>query len=296
MSLRAIAFNDSGQLRNGWWMVIFILFIAVTRLLYKPVTAILDSVGATEGMLEPIPFLFVLLVTWICVRLRRESLASVGFDLGGRWFRHVLAGTIVGTGAMLAIVGLIALTGGVRFELNPGRSVEILMYGLYLFLFASLLEETLFRGFLFQRLVSASSPRIALIAFALLFAAAHWGNPGMHGATRIWATVDTALGAVLLGLAYLRTGSLALPVGIHLGWNWAQGYLLGFGVSGYGQTGWFRPLFQDRAEWITGGPFGPEASVFAVAVDLMLVAVLWRWKAPAALPLRAVRAEAVPSS
>ena len=100
----------------------------------------------------------------------------------------------------------------------------------------------------------------------------------MDGATKFWASLDLALGAILLGLAYIRTRSLALPVGIHLGWNWAQGYLLGFGVSGIDQSGWFKPLFQGKAEWLTGGNFGPEASVFAVIVDLVFIALLWKWK------------------
>lgn len=101
-----------------------------------------------------------------------------------------------------------------------------------------LLEELLFRGFVFQRMVDGIGPWPALVAMAVLFALAHWGNPGTDGATRAWATIDTALGAILLGLAYLRTGRLALPIGIHFGWNWAQGALLGFDASGLDQAGW----------------------------------------------------------
>lgn len=86
---------------------------------------------------------------------------------------------------------------------------------------------------------------------------------------------------MLLGLAYLRTRSLALPVGIHLGWNWSLGHLLGFGVSGFEHAGWFHPLLQDGPEWISGGRFGPEASLFAVVADVLLIIVLWKWKGSA---------------
>ena len=51
--------------------------------------------------------------------------------------------------------------------------------------------------------------------------------PGMDGATKAWATLNIGLAAILLGFCYLRTRSLALPIGLHLGWNWAQGSLLG---------------------------------------------------------------------
>jgi hypothetical protein len=67
---------------------------------------------------------------------------------------------------------------------------------------------------------------------------------------------------LLLGLAYVKTRRLALPMGIHLGWNWAQGSLLGFGVSGTMDTrGWLNPVFDGRPEWLTGGAFGLEASL-----------------------------------
>ena len=100
----------------------------------------------------------------------------------------------------------------------------------------------------------------------------------MEGTTEFWATLDTVLGALLLGFAYLRTGSLALPIGIHFGWNWAQGALLGFDVSGLGQAGWLLPELLGKPQWLTGGSFGPEASVFSVLVDATAVLLLWRWK------------------
>jgi hypothetical protein len=137
----------------------------------------------------------------------------------------------------------------------------------------------------FQRLVDGAGPLIAQVSMAILFAVAHWDNPGMEGATQVWATLDTALGAVLLGLAFLRTGSLALPIGIHFGWNWVQGSVLGFDVSGIGQAGWLSPELLDKPQWLSGGTFGPEASVFAVLVDVVSIVLLWRWKGATERPL-----------
>ena len=131
---------------------------------------------------------------------------------------------------------------------------------------------------MFQRLVEGAGAWPALIGLALVFAVAHWGNPDMTGATKIWATFDTGLGAIVLGLGYLRTRSLAFPVGFHFAWNWTQGALLGFDVSGFDQAGWLQPLLLDKPEWMTGGNFGPEASVFAVIVDLTLIGLLWKWR------------------
>lgn len=282
--LRTLFFDPAQRLRNGWWILIFIGFIALTRFAYKPLTHGLKDLGLDKLWLEPAPFLLTLLATWACTRLRREPLSSVGFGMDRRWFGEVAWGTLAGIGMALAVVGMIWAIGGVRLELSPARSVGALLTGLYIFLFAALMEENLYRGFIFQRLLDGVGVWPAQIAMASLFALLHWGNPGMQGGTEIVASLDLFLGAVLLGLAYLRTRSLALPVGLHLGWNWAQGHVLGFQVSGYNQAGWLQPISQGQAEWVTGGAFGPEASIFSPLVTLLMFVLLWRWKGSAAAP------------
>ncbi len=116
---------------------------------------------------------------------------------------------------------------------------------------------------------------------AVFFALGHWGNPGMQGATKVWASLNIGLAAIMLGLAYLKTRSLALPIGLHLGWNWAQGTLLGFGVSGNAEVGFLRPVFHGQPEWLTGGAFGLEASLPAILVLVAFILYLSRWKTPA---------------
>ena len=287
-NLKTLFLNSDRQLRNGWWILIFIGFIALTRVAYKPLTHSLKSLGMPDLWLEPAPFLFTLLATWACTRLRIEPLSSVGFRLDQRWFRELALGTLLGIGTVLVVAGMIWAIGGVRFELDPARSVGTLLIGLYVFLFVALLEENLYRGFIFQRLLDGIGIWPTQIALAALFALIHWGNPGMQASTEIVASLDLFLGALLLGLAYLRTRSLALPVGLHLGWNWAQGNVLGFRVSGYDHTGWLKPSFQGHAEWITGGAFGPEASIFSPLVSLLMIVSLWRWKGSVATPATAL--------
>lgn len=274
-----VLFASEGTLRNGWWIVVFVALFLASRALYTPLSRGLRTLVEASWLTDPLQFAMVLLVTYIAARLRRETLASVGFDLGRRWFGQLAGGTLMGVLSAVLAVAVMVAAGGARLQLDPARSMEALLQGAYLFLFVALIEETLFRGFVFQRLIAGTNAWIAQIALALLFASSHWGNAEMSGATLFWASVELFLAAILLGLAYLRTRSLALPVGIHLGWNWAQGHLLGFGVSGFEYAGWFQPvLAPGRPAWVTGGQFGLEATVFAVASDLLLILLLWRWK------------------
>lgn len=270
--------DNQGRLRSGWWILIFLAVFLASQLVYHPVSKGLQYLGVGKAWLLPLPVVFLLLVTWICMRLRREPLSGVGLRLDAKWLRQALYGIAFGAVLMLAVTALIVLAGGVRFELEPARGLAALSAGVWFFAWGAVLEELLFRGFVFQRLVDGIGAPAALLLMAALFAVAHWDNPGMEGSTFVWATIDTALGAILLGLAYLRTKSLALPIGIHFGWNWVQGSLLGFDVSGFTQSGWLVPHLLAKPQWLSGGAFGPEASVFSVAVDLTAVLLLWRWK------------------
>jgi len=276
--MKNIFYNDNKQVRNGWWVLIFIGFVALTRPIYKPIKQGLGQLGFTDQMLEPVSFLLLLLVTWVCVKIRKQSLSDVGIRINLDWFKHFFTGTFAGIGMMFATVSLIWFTGGVTFELDEQRNFQVLSYGLYLFLLASLVEEILHRGFIFQRLIDGIGVLGAQLLIASLFAFGHSGNPGMEGTTELFVTLDLFLLSLVFGFAYIKTGSLALPVGLHLGWNWAQGNILGFGVSGHEKAGWLKPTFQGMDEWITGGSFGPEASIFSVVVCTITLIILYFWK------------------
>lgn len=277
--MKTILFDTRQQrLRNGWWILIFLAFVLVTRVVHAPLLDALKAAGVGKAWREPLPVLFLLLATWACMRLRRQTLADAGVALDRRRAGEFASGLLVGCIAILLVTGLLIATGSVSLALDPARSAIAVGYGLYAFLMAAALEELLFRGFVFQRLIDGIGVWGAQLGLAALFALAHWSNPEMEGAARLFATIDTALAAIMLGLAYLRTRSLALPLGIHLGWNWMQGSVLGFNVSGFDQAGWLQPTIERSSSWISGGGVGPEGSVFSVVVDLMLIAALWTWR------------------
>ncbi len=277
--MRSVFFNQEGRLRNGWWILCYLAVLVGCMAGFQLVIPMLKRHGIKNGdWVVGVLFLFSMVATWVCTRLRREPMASVGLRLDGRWARELAWGFLLGGGAMLLAAGLIWAVGGVTWQLDAARSLRALGLGFLVFILVALWEENLFRGFVFQRLVDGLGEWPAQVILALFFGLAHWGNPGMHGATKLWATLGIALAAVFMGLAYLRTRSLAMPIGIHLTWNWVQGNVLGFGVSGTQQRGWLQPSFHGRPDWVSGGAFGPEASVFGVLAVLVSLLLLWKWK------------------
>jgi membrane protease YdiL (CAAX protease family) len=266
--------DDQHQVRNGWKVLGYAACAVALGFIPGFVPRALRPPGAGPG----IDFLIFLGAAWACLRLEGAPLASIGFRIDGRWARELAFGTLGGFALMGATALVILALGGFHWTRTPGIGPAALAKGLLLYLGVGFAEETGFRGYAFQRLIRGLGVPAAQILFALAFALVHWGNPGMSGATRIWATLNIALAALLLGLAYLRTRSLALPIGIHLGWNWTQGTLLGFGVSGNAEAGWWTPTFRGRPEWLTGGAFGLEASLPCVLVCGAAILLLARWK------------------
>jgi membrane protease YdiL (CAAX protease family) len=275
--MKRVFLSQDGRMRNGWKVFGFLVaLIGLGRV--ASLAAHLLHFPHSASLGEWVSVGLMLLVSWVFVRLEREPFQSLGWKLNGRWGLELLLGTLLGVG----IIGLAAagsVVSGAVSLVRSGQGAGPMLSGALFFLAVALFEEGVFRGYLFQRMTRGAGFFIAQLIMALFFGLAHWGNPGMHGATLLWATLDISLAAVLLGFCWRRTNSLALPIGVHLGWNWAQGSLLGFGVSGTDAGGFFKPVFAAaKPEWMSGGAFGLEASLPGVIVCVLAILAIWMWK------------------
>ncbi|WP_257458431.1 CPBP family intramembrane glutamic endopeptidase [Archangium lipolyticum] len=287
--MRAVFFNVENSLRNGWKSLGYFLMTAlfVVGLIFIRRT-LPDNVRPFVP--EPVlAFLGALVATWVCSRLERTSLAAQGFAISGDSCRDFGLGLAGGTG----LVGLVALgvwlLDGFHLVRTPDGAASNLLKSAWTMLAVALFEETLFHGYAFQRAIRGMGPLWSQLVFATIFSLAHPFDPGMNGSVRVMAMLNIFLAGWMLGYCYLRTGRLALPVGVHLGWNWALGSL-GFGVSGNASKGWWTPVFHGKPEWLTGGDFGLEGSAISVVLLALAVVGLARWKGEKAhqeLPTRA---------
>ena len=271
--------NPHGEVRNGWkaggFLLVFAALVALINVTFKHLLH-LHHVGMLVNV--TLSTALGLGAAWICLALEKKPLSAMGYRLNGRWAGELGLG-VLGGAAIMLITALIAMGAGGFHWVKGAADFHALAWGLLLFIIVGFNEETLFRGYLFQRLVDGMGQWPAQILMALFFGLAHWGNPGMVGATKVWATVNIGLAAILLGLCYLKTRSLALPIGVHIGWNFTQGNLLGFGVSGTTDAkGLLSPVFHAKPEWLTGGAFGLEASLPCVIVCGAAIVALLLWK------------------
>ncbi|HVB28420.1 MAG TPA: CPBP family intramembrane glutamic endopeptidase [Terriglobia bacterium] len=197
--------------------------------------------------------------------LEQRPLASVGLAFYGRWINELGIGLVAGAGMIVAVACLERLLGVARFSLTPVSPEKVVIAGVFLFALlavAAVDEELVFRGYPFQRLVDSGGPLAAVAAISVLFGVTHLGNP-FH----TWiSTANTILVGVLLAVCYLRTRALWLPIGVHFAWNYFQGYVLGFPVSGLTLP---EPILAARIRgpvWLTGGAYGPEGSILTLGI------------------------------
>lgn len=265
--------NEHGELRPGWRSLAFLLLsvlvvtvlIAASRELPEHVAFWLPEVYLSA--------LGVLAVTWLFVRMERRPLSAVGLEISQRAIRQFACGMGYGAGLVLASAMLVVLLGGFHFEIAPQVSlIDIVATGAFMF-GAVLFEETLFRGYAFQRAVQGVGRSWAITLFAIVFLLAHPMDEAMPPELSTIASANLLLAAVLLSQCMLRSGGLALPIGLHLGWNWML-QTLGFSISGkLAFDSIWHPVFDSSEQWLTGGDYGIEAS--ALSLPVLLAATLW---------------------
>jgi hypothetical protein len=170
----------------------------------------------------------------------------------------------LGLGALLFAVSIGILAALGAYEVTGNNGWQTMLAILPACILAGVLEEVVIRGVVFRILEQWLGSWIALGISAAIFGLLHLLNPG---ATLLNAAAISIEAGVLLAAAYMLTRRLWLCIGTHIAWNFTQGGIFSIAVSGGSSKG----LLQARMvgpDWLTGGTFGAEASVVALAVCL----------------------------
>lgn len=210
----------------------------------------------------------------IVVRIyERGRLSDLGLGWTASSMREFFAGAGAGAGAAVLILGAPVLVLKAAFEPAPGVQHPWASFAFVsvVLLFGAVGEEMLFHGYAFQLLIRAVGEFATILPAGVLFGLAHLGNRNAS----ILGIANTMGWGVLLGYAYLRSGALWLPIGLHFGWNFTLP-LFGTNLSGFtmGVTGY--ELHWRVGDLWSGGGYGPEGSLLTTGVVLGLFFVLRR--------------------
>jgi membrane protease YdiL (CAAX protease family) len=222
-----------------------------------PVLRLSVGIGAAAGA--------IFAYTWLSRRV--ENRAEVAeLATAGRW-SGLGRGALIGAGAFLATMLLAVLftdadisSGSVGACLGVAGSMASV----------AVTEELLFRGVVHRVLEERTGSIVAIAVSSLIFGLTHL----LNGNATLWGTLAIAVeGGALLAIAYTVTRSLWLPTGLHFAWNFTESGVFGTAVSGAdSEPGLLRTVLSGP-DMLTGGTFGPEASLFALLC--CLVPAVW---------------------
>jgi len=203
----------------------------------------------------------------------RAHLTAIGLGWNKASIRNLLVGLAGGAGSACLVLAGPVVVGLARFQPVPGADphARTFVFVIVILLFGAIGEEMLFRGYAFQSMIALLGPAATILPVGVLFGIMHAWNLGV---TPI-GIVNTSLWGVLLGYAFVRSGDLWLPIGLHLGWNWM---LPVFGVN---LSGFTMDLTGYALDWKigplwSGGAYGPEGGLLTSGVVVLLFVYLWK--------------------
>lgn len=250
-------------------LLFYVIGTLITMFLCVPLFLIQKALGMEmqEGSL---PSLFLerllMLVGYLSaavlvLRWRNLPLSLLGMSLKGRG-KDLLAG--LGVAVLLYAVGFgTSLLMGIVEIASVQWVPRDLLGTLLFFLLVAVTEEVMLRGFVLGRMLSAGMNRfVALFLSSALFSAMHLFNPNFA----LLPFVNILLAGCLLGASFLYTRNLCFPVVLHWFWNWLQGPVLGYEVSGMDSGETLLTLRLTGSDLLTGGSFGFEGSLLCTVL------------------------------
>lgn len=252
------------------------LAVIIITILGIPFSSVLQKLGK-EGadkmfyfvLSETLMLIGIFLSAWIVWHFRGVSLAGLGRSLAIRK-KDLLSGIslaivlyAVGFGVSL-LAGAIEIAGVV---FNPSS----LLISFVFFLLVAITEEFALRGFVLERMLQGGVNKFwALFLSATLFSLVHIANPNFD----FLSFINILLAGILLGSSYIYTRNLCFPIALHWFWNWIQGPVLGYEISGNKFCDGLLTLYLPEANLINGGAFGFEGSILCTVLMVAGTAVI----------------------
>lgn len=297
--LRAIAWPfwsaEERRLRAVWRLAIYVVLVGLAMFASGRLTRLSGDPLTVLAFFYGVQTLAVLGVTWLAARfVDRRWFGDLGLR-PRRGYAIDLAFGVLAGGMCMAVIAIVEDSCGWAVYATRVRGIDALLEiapsvgaAFTTFIGVALIEEITFRAYAITNIAEGLAPQrsarpakartravlAALVISSVLFGLAHAQNPSADEASVAYI----AFGGVFLAVGYILQGDLALPIGLHLGWNFFQA-LLGMPVSGQGEFDGARLVLRSETgpDLITGGPFGPEAGLTGLCAMAIGIALSIGW-------------------
>ena len=276
--------TNSSYIKTGWIRVVvfipvYIIILLISSFAGLTTIAIISNKSfkdlfSNETLMASIEFMYIaksfeFLGSLICVFLFVIIIDKVPFTSIGLKFKSykqdLYHGLILGP-FMISIATLILHLCGMILIVDISPSLPSLVGFMFLFLISAIQEEVVIRGYILNNLMNSMNHYTALALSSIIFMSFHLVNPNLN----IIAMINLFLAGLLLGIYYIHKKNLWLPSGLHVAWNYFQGPILGFNVSGLNTSSF---IVQDvnGPTYLTGGLFGLEGSLISTVLILIFI-------------------------
>jgi uncharacterized protein len=300
-------FIGKDGLRAGWSLLIFFALLAivfitagvVTRKIHPPDPNAMkpgSEISIKMGILaEALPFIAVLLVTWVMSKIERRPNSVYGFG-GSQKLAHFFAGLAWGVVCLSILVFSLWKAGFLVIDRRLLFGGDVLRYGstwLFGFLLVALLEEYFTRGYVQYTLTrglaglyrwglktrhsEALGFWTSAVVISFLFGFSHGKNPDESPI----GMLSAGLAGIVFCLSLWRTGSLWWAIGFHAAWDWSQSFLYGVADSGLMVQYHLLATHPVGKPILSGGVTGPEGSIFVLAIFGLIVLIIFFTLKPA---------------
>ena len=253
--------------------VVFLLLAAIAFFASGAAVGLIDVSGPQGSLWFSATFSIGLLAaTLLCARPAGERLSDLGFRASRRDLAMMVLAFLVGAIAFGGALLVLGQASGGTWQLNGGTPVRAALAGLVPVLCLLLGEELLFRGYAFQHLKRVVGPAMAVVLSAALFGGYHLLGSGDWAMGAFFRFLMPTLGGLVFGYALVRTGSLAVPIGLHWGGNWMQSAVLGLGHAPSSDAILIMPLSAEQVRVLSAPDVLPHLP-YLVALGMMTLLV-----------------------
>lgn len=276
-SRRWLRSASDGRLRAGWRIATFLLVFYVIALpLLFGLRSLLEFSKSS-----PIVIVIIAVAATIAVYVTRRWIDKKSFvSLGMQWRASSVADLLFGfllsgimAGAVFFAMVIFGYINNIEVAAFGWLAASMVVGSLLIMMLVGYWEELVFRGYILQNMAEGMGLKAAIISSCLLYGLVHSANPN----ATVLSTAIIVLFGYLRIYGYLGTGQLWLSIGMHTGWNFFQATVFGFAASGHAEQQTLITHNPRAADWLSGGDFGPEASIVTVPVVLFALLVMRVW-------------------
>jgi uncharacterized protein len=235
----------------------------------------LTNINTGFGMfLNFLQCLCMILSVWLFWKLfDRKPISEIGLINIKKGYKDLFTGLVFGAISMIVVFVLLLSSGNISLQRplsSPNFNISLLS-GLLLFILVGINEEMFARGYCMTVLKQTGNKWVVIIVSSIIFSLMHSLNPSMSAISYL----NLFLFALLAAYMFLKSNSLWLSIGYHIMWNYFEGNIFGFQVSGLSTESLFK-LNAPVNNIITGGGFGPEGGL--IVTFILIVGFIYVWQ------------------